>query len=330
MIPTPNDMLKSFQKLSEKTVLIAGDVMLDEFHWCHVSRISPEAPVPVCRVDKTTLVPGGAANVAHNVRALGGKPILLGVVGDDSSAKKLIHQLNHAAMESAYLLKDPERPTTLKSRIIAHHQQVVRVDREDPKPLSATLQAQLFYKVGILSDPIHGISLSDYLKGTLTPAVISHLIALGKKLNVPVVVDPKGESYLKYKGASILTPNFTEFQQAIGRSVHSEDEVLAGGLELISTLDLEGLVITRSEKGMSVISKTGERWDIPTYAKEVYDVTGAGDTVIAMLTLALASGLSLPEACTLSNKAAGVVVGKLGTAILNLNELKHAITHEDE
>ncbi len=327
---TPDELLASLNELSKRNVLVAGDVMLDEFHWCHVSRISPEAPVPVCKVTKTTLVPGGAANVAHNIKSLGGKPVLLGVVGDDSSGQKLIQQLNNASIENDYILKDPLRPTTLKSRIIAHHQQVVRVDREDSSPLSEALQAQFFYKLTLLQDDLHGIAISDYLKGTITTDMVKKLIEIGTSLNIPIVVDPKGDDYSKYTGATVLTPNFSEFQQAVDKKINSEEDVLDQGLQLINRLKLHHLVITRSEKGMTVISKSGSRWDIPTHAREVYDVTGAGDTVIAILTLALASGLSIDKASALSNKAAGIVVGKLGTATLTTSELKHAILHEED
>ncbi len=319
------DLESQVQRFTELTILVAGDVMLDEFQWCHVTRLSPEAPVPICTVDHTDHVPGGAANVANNIRTLGATPLLLGIIGSDSSGQKLSSQLRKAKISTDFLLKDPDRPTTLKSRIIAHHQQIARVDREVITPLSPALQAQFFYKLTLLQQTITGVVISDYAKGTITQDMITGLLEFAKARQIPVVIDPKGDDYSKYAGATVLTPNYSEFQTAIRKTLHSEDELYAEAMILIKALRLGGLVITRSEKGATVISHTGEKLDIPTKAKEVFDITGAGDTVIASLTLGLSVGMSLFDATHLSNEAAGVVVGKAGTATITLTELSSVL-----
>ncbi len=302
--------------------------MLDEFHWCTVTRISPEAPVPICKVNRTELVPGGAANVAHNIKTLGGNPQLLGVIGADSTGNKLIQELHKAKISADNILKDPERPTTLKSRIIAHHQQVARVDREDVSTLSEALESQFLYKLKLFPSNLHGIVISDYLKGTITPKLLQTLIKFGRSHHIPIVIDPKGDDYKKYHHATVLTPNFSEFELAIHQKITSEEQLTTEGLKLIEKLQLDGLVITRSEKGATILNKNGSRCDVPTKAKEVYDITGAGDTVISVLAMGMAAGLDLPTATHLANEAAGIVVGKLGTATLTLDELKETLHNE--
>ncbi len=304
--------------------MVVGDVMLDEFHWCHVTRISPEAPVPVCRVDRTDLIPGGAANVSHNLVALGAKSPLFGVVGADSSGEKFIKCLQKDSIPFSHILKDPNRSTTLKSRVVAANQQVARVDREDTFPISEAMRAQMAYQLSIFKDSVHAIVISDYLKGTLTPDVVSSFISFANQRQIPVVVDPKGNDYQKYSGATVLTPNFSEFQTVVRRSLDTEEAIYEAAIALIAELNLQGLVITRSEKGATVIDSVGHRVDVPTRAKEVFDVTGAGDTVTAVLALALSVGCNLVEATQLANVAAGVVVGKLGTATLTYQELLDA------
>ena len=318
-------LLSKIRQIQPKPIWVVGDVMLDEFHWCRVSRISPEAPVPVCSVEKTTLIPGGAANVAVNIQALSSIPSLFGVIGQDSSAQKLVQQLQACAISTDYLCKDPDRPTTLKSRIIAHQQQVARVDRESVLPLSDTLQAQLLYHLQRARQVPSAIILSDYHKGTLNLTTIRAFIEYAKIREIPVIVDPKGEDYSIYQGASVLTPNFGEFETAVHKKNLSEAAILEESLGLIKTLELTGLLITRSEKGMSLVQPNGQKKDIPTRAKEVFDITGAGDTVIAVLALALANQWPLEEAAYLANEAAGIVVRKLGTASTSLEEIEQEL-----
>ena len=318
-------MLQKLRAIRPGTVWVVGDVMLDEFHWCHVHRISPEAPVPVCKVDRTTLVPGGAANVAVNIASLGSQAVLFGVVGKDSASEKLLHELHKRHIDTHAICHDPKRPTTLKSRIIAHNQQVARVDHEDPSPLCSAIQSQLLYKFHLMTEKPLAIVLSDYHKGTLSQPVIDAFIAYAHAHNVPLVVDPKGNDYSVYTGATVLTPNFLEFETAVHKKNLSEDAILKESLSMIKALNLEGLVITRSEKGMSIVQKNGHKTDIPTKATDVFDITGAGDTVIAVLSLALGNGWPLEDAAYLANEAAGIVVQKLGTASTSIQEIKQAL-----
>lgn len=308
-----------------KRILVIGDVMLDEYHWCDVKRISPEAPVPVCSVKYTTLVPGGAANVAHNVGALSSQAHLIGVIGEDSSGDKLQQAIKQGEGVTTHFIRVQNRPTILKSRIIAHHQQVVRVDREDSSPFSLSLQRQVYAQFVRVLPNVDAVILSDYAKGLLTTPFTKQVIAACQKQGIPVIVDPKGQDYRKYKGASLLTPNFGEFTLAIKKELTSESDIFDAGQKLRHKLQLAGLLITRSEKGMSLITPNQPKIDIPTRAKEVSDITGAGDTVIATLSIALAAKLPLAMAAHLANAAAGVVVGKVGTASLTLAELGHAL-----
>jgi D-beta-D-heptose 7-phosphate kinase/D-beta-D-heptose 1-phosphate adenosyltransferase len=324
-----NDDKKALAACHGKRILVIGDVMLDEYHWCNVKRISPEAPVPVCVVDRTTLVPGGAANVAYNVGALSSKAYLLGVIGNDSSGEKLATAVSQGVGVEGHFIRSKTRPTILKSRIIAHHQQVVRVDREDSSPFSPALQRQIYARFESLLPIVDAVILSDYAKGLLTVAFTKKVILACQKQGIPVIVDPKGQDYRKYKGASLLTPNFGEFTQAVKKDLHTEREIFDAGQRLRQRLQLTGLLITRSEKGMSLITSNDRKIDIPTRAKEVADITGAGDTVIATLSIALAAKLPLEMAAHLANAAAGVVVAKVGTASLTLDELAHALDDDE-
>jgi len=329
MQPMFNEDKKALAACHGKRVLVIGDVMLDEYHWCNVKRISPEAPVPVCVVDRTTLVPGGAANVAYNVGALSSKAYLLGVIGNDSSGEKLAHAVSQGVGVEDHLIRSKTRPTILKSRIIAHHQQVVRVDREDASSFSPALQRQVYARFEALLPNVDAVILSDYAKGLLTLSFTKKVISACQKQGIPVIVDPKGQDYRKYKGASLLTPNFGEFTQAVKKDLHTEREIFDAGQRLRQRLQLTGLLITRSEKGMSLITPDDRKIDIPTRAKEVADITGAGDTVIATLSIALAAKLPLEMAAHLANAAAGVVVAKVGTASLTLDELGQALDDDE-
>jgi len=310
----------------DRHIIVIGDLMLDEYHWCSVSRISPEAPVPVCRVERTTLVPGGAANVAHNILSLNSKVSLCGFIGKDSSGEKLWALLKENKIASDGVIQTNTQSTILKSRIVAGQQHIVRVDRESTVPLSRAQQTQLFRHVESIIDTADALLLSDYLKGTLTDSFTQKLITLARSRKIPVIVDPKGDRYIKYKGATILTPNFSEFKAVTKKRCDSEKEILSEGIKLTKNLKLDALLVTRSEKGMSLISR-GKKSDIPTLAREVFDITGAGDTAIAMLSLGIASGLTMEEASYLANAAAGIVVGKVGTSTTTLAEIKKSFSH---
>lgn len=295
-------------------VLVVGDVMLDRYWFGDVTRISPEAPVPVVHVQRTEERPGGAANVARNIASLGGKATLLSVVGDDEAGRTLATLLEKAHVTTMFH-KDAQFPTTVKLRVIGRQQQLLRIDFETP-PSREVLEDKLD-DFESLVDGVDVVILSDYGKGGLTH--VSKMINAAKAHGKRILVDPKGDDFARYRGATLLTPNRGEFRQVAGRWKDEAD--LAKRAELLrSELDLEALLVTRSEEGMSLFSSTGAMHE-PTQAQEVYDVSGAGDTVIATLGLMMAAGVNMQDAMRIANRAAGVVVGKLGTATVSREEL---------
>jgi rfaE bifunctional protein kinase chain/domain len=302
------------QGLAKARVLVVGDVMLDRYWFGDVSRISPEAPVPVVKVGRTEERLGGAANVARNISAVGAKAALLSVVGRDEAADA-IQALLDADSITGQLHRDPDLATTIKLRVIGRQQQLLRVDFET-EPGHEVLAAKLADFEARLAG-IDAVILSDYGKGGLKH--IERMIGLAKAAGKPVLVDPKGDDYERYRGATLLTPNRSEFREVAGRW-KDEDDLAARAQKLRQQLDLQALLVTRSEEGMTLF-REGERLHVPTFAREVYDVSGAGDTVIAILGVMLAAGAGLPEAVQLANKAAGIVVGKLGTAVVHPEEL---------
>ncbi|MES2237244.1 MAG: D-glycero-beta-D-manno-heptose-7-phosphate kinase [Pseudomonadota bacterium] len=298
-------------------VLIVGDVMLDRYWFGEVSRISPEAPVPVVKIEKVEERPGGAANVARNCAALGARVFLLSVVGADEAGKTLAQLMSDANIESS-LHEDTGLNTTVKLRVIGRQQQLLRIDFENT-PDHEVLRAKLADFSARLAD-CDVVILSDYGKGGLTH--ITEMIQRAKDAGKPVLVDPKGEDYARYAGATLLTPNRAELREVTGKW-QNEAELVAKAQQLRESLDLTALLVTRSEEGMTLFSADGVRNEAAV-AREVYDVSGAGDTVIATLAVMLASGLPLDQALFLANRAAGVVVGKLGTATCSLDELKQS------
>jgi len=297
-------------------ILVVGDVMLDRYWFGDVERISPEAPVPVLKVSRIEERPGGAANVARNVAALGAQCILLSVVGNDEAGTLLERMLNSQHNVKAMLHRDSTITTTVKLRAIARQQQLLRMDFETP-PSHEVLRAKLADYWDHLQEA-DVVVLSDYGKGGLTH--IAEMIRLARKAGKPVLVDPKGDDYSRYKGANVLTPNRSEFRQVAG-SWGDEDELTRKAEQLRVELRLEALLVTRSEEGMSLYTGDGQPFRVAAQAREVYDVSGAGDTVIAMLAVMLASGADLPRAVMLANRAAGIVVGKLGTAVVTREEI---------
>jgi len=299
---------------SNAHVLVVGDVMLDRYWFGDVSRISPEAPVPVVHVQRTEERPGGAANVARNIVSLGGKATLLSVVGDDEAGRSLATLL---AKEKVVTLfhKDARFPTTVKLRVIGRQQQLLRIDFETP-PSREVLEDKLG-DFESLVDGVDAVILSDYGKGALTH--VADMIATARRHNKRILVDPKGDDYSRYRGATLLTPNRGEFREIAGRW-NSEAELAAKAEKLRTELDIEALLVTRSEEGMTLFTAAGATHE-PTRAREVFDVSGAGDTVIATLGLMLAAGASMTDAMHIANLAAGVVVAKLGTATVSREEL---------
>jgi len=300
--------------LKAARVLVVGDVMLDRYWFGEVGRISPEAPVPVVRVTRVEERPGGAANVARNAAALGAVVDLLAVVGQDEAGESLARLLQDEGV-SAQLTRDATLNTTVKLRVIGRQQQLLRIDFEN-LPAADALEAKLadFEKRLAVAD---AVILSDYAKGALTH--VDRMIRAARDAGKIVLVDPKGDDYERYRHATLLTPNRSEFREVAG-AWKSEADFIARAQRLRESLDVSGLLITRSEEGMTLIRES-DVLHVPTDAKEVYDVSGAGDTVIATLGVMLAAGLELGDAVRWANKAAGIVVGKLGTAVVHPQEL---------
>ncbi|MFP1868487.1 bifunctional D-glycero-beta-D-manno-heptose-7-phosphate kinase/D-glycero-beta-D-manno-heptose 1-phosphate adenylyltransferase HldE [Lonsdalea quercina] len=300
-------------------VLVVGDVMLDRYWYGPTSRISPEAPVPVVKVDTIEERPGGAANVAMNIAALGAGSRLVGLTGIDDAARALNAKLSEVNVQCDFV-SVATHPTITKLRVLSRNQQLIRLDFEegfdnvDPEPMIERIQ-QALPKIGALV-------LSDYAKGALVH--VQSMIQTAKAAGVPVLIDPKGTDFARYRGATLLTPNLSEFEAVAGRC-RDEDDLVARGMKLMAELDLSALLVTRSEQGMTLLQPGQTPLHLPTQAQEVYDVTGAGDTVIGVLAAALAAGNPLEEACFLANAAAGVVVGKLGTSTVTPIELENAV-----
>ncbi len=304
---------------SKIKVLIVGDVMLDQYLWGNVGRISPEAPVPVVNITETRMVPGGAANVANNVASLEGEVMLLGLIGADINGQQLKSLLTERSIKHDLITSG--KPTISKIRIIGNKQQMIRLDYEETTPPDADLTDALINKINTHINNYDIVVLSDYNKGTCTPEICRHLITSAKSNNIPVIIDPKGKNWDKYRGATLVTPNMKELNDLTEMEIMNDDTSLEKHLpDLFIKLGFENLLITRSEKGMSLFD--GQALEhFPTMAREVYDVSGAGDTVIAALTLGIASGYSLRDAVEFANIAAGIVVGKIGTVPIQKSDL---------
>ncbi|OGW90716.1 MAG: hypothetical protein A3D28_04030 [Omnitrophica bacterium RIFCSPHIGHO2_02_FULL_63_14] len=302
-------------------VLVVGDLILDEFIWGNVSRISPEAPVPVVWVDSENFMPGGAANVANNIRSLGAEVYLAGVVGNDPRGQSLQTLLKQKNIHCEGVTADRERPTTQKTRVIAHHQQIVRIDREvlAPVPEQALKRIMDFVRRTIAG--VDALILEDYGKGVIVPKLVRESVRLAKKHGKIVTVDPKETHISYYRGVTTITPNHHEAGAASGIPIRDSVSLERAGKKLLNQLNCESVLITRGENGMSLFQKGRPKVDIPTVARDVYDVSGAGDTVIGVYTLARACGASALEAAHLSNCAAGIVVGKVGVAVVTEDEL---------
>lgn len=309
-------------RFDKAQVLVVGDLMLDRYWQGPTSRISPEAPVPIVKVEQHEDRPGGAANVALNVTALGAGVSLVGLVGDDEAGIALEKQLQSARVNCAFSKTDGE-PTITKLRVISRHQQLIRLDFEEP--FSSDYGEQVVNATTPLLANVGVLVLSDYGKGTLSDC--QRLVREAKAQNVAVLVDPKGCDFTRYRGATLLTPNLSEFEAIVG-VCKTEDELVTRGQALVKTLELDALLVTRSEQGMTLIRANKEELHFPARAREVFDVTGAGDTVISTLAAALAAGEDLPNAVALSNIAASIVVGKLGTAAISAPELRREVSKE--
>ncbi len=320
------ELIKTFPSVK---VFVIGDLIMDHFLWGKVRRISPEAPVPVVEVTCEDLMLGGAANVAHNISRLRGGVSITGVIGRDDDGKKFLRALKKKSIEAAGIVVDPARPTTTKTRIIAHNQQIVRYDREKKDGIKAAVTREVLSYIRKAVAKADVVVVSDYAKGLISEALMQKIVTLCAKKKKPLVVDPKVEHLDYYRGADIVTPNNLEAGTGAGMEITDAKTLKAVGKLLKDRLCSRALLITRGEHGMSLFENNGET-HIPTVAKEVYDVSGAGDTVVGVLALALAAGADFQEAAVLANFAAGVVVGKLGTATLTAPELLKAVTTAHE
>lgn len=319
------DLIEVISNFKNNKVLVVGDVMVDEFVWGSVSRISPEAPVPVVDVASETFTPGGAGNVVNNIHSLGGEVFVAGVIGEDKVGERLVNELRNKGINVEGLIVDGERPTTLKTRIIAHSQQVVRVDREKREAISGYITGQILNYVRKVLPEIGALVLSDYGKGVITPRLLEEIIPLARRNDKIIVVDPKVGNYLNYKYTTVICPNKAEASALTKMEIRDEESLQEVGLQILRDLECDAVLITRGEEGMSLFESEGSVVHIPTVAREVYDVTGAGDTVVSTLALALSSGANMQEASILANYAAGVVVGEVGTATVTPAELKSEV-----
>ena len=309
-------------RLEGRKVLVVGDLMIDQYIWGDVSRMSPEAPVPVVGVDRETLRLGGAANVANNIISLGGKVELCGVVGDDQMGRWIAQDLRKKGIGVRGVLLGGDRPTTIKTRVLAQNQQVVRVDREVTTLLSREEEGTLLGAIRSFLDDCGALVISDYAKGVVTPTLVREIVAMAEAEGVPVAVDPKVKHFAIYRGVTVLTPNLLEASAGAGIIIDSMDAIIEAGRMIMEKLDCRSLVITRGDQGMTLFTGDGKWVHIPAVGREVYDVTGAGDTVIATIALGLASGLDLEDCARLSNVAAGVVVNEVGTVPITLDQMR--------
>ena len=315
--------------LKGTSVLCIGDAMLDRFVYGSVDRISPEAPIPVLRVEREASMLGGAGNVVRNLVAIGAHPVFVSMVGDDAAGREVTRLVGEHAEIDPCILVEAGRQTTIKTRFVAAAQQLLRSDRESPQGLSETVREQLVARADRLLPQVSALVLSDYGKGLLAPPVAPDLIARARSQGKPVVVDPKGTDYRIYRGATVLTPNRKELHEATKLPVNGDAEVVAAARALIAECQVEAVLVTRSQEGMTLVTATGEVDHLPAEAREVYDVSGAGDTVVATLAAAVGSGASLLEGARLANVAAGIVVGKVGTAVAYGHEIVAVLHHDD-
>ena len=314
-------LVKIVNQFQGQPVLVLGDVMLDRYWWGTVDRISPEAPVPVVCKRRSSSAPGGAANAAANIAALGGTAILFSVIGADEAGQQIRQLLQSRQVDCAGLRVDSKRVTTVKTRVVAHGQHVVRIDEEVSTPLADAEVEHLEAKLAEMLPLAKAVLLSDYAKGVLTPALLRRVFDLANQQGVPVLVDPKGNDYYRYAGATIVTPNRSELALATGLPVHGHEDVVKAGQQLLEMLEGTTVLVTEGKDGMTLLLQDRAVHHLPTCARQVFDVTGAGDTVIAAFTLAVAAGADLLAAAWLANQAAGLAVEQVGTVAVTRQKL---------
>jgi D-beta-D-heptose 7-phosphate kinase/D-beta-D-heptose 1-phosphate adenosyltransferase len=321
----PAALRATVSRFPGRRILVLGDLMLDRYLWGRVDRISPEAPVPVVEIERETFTLGGAGNVAANLRALGAEPVLASVVGRDGDGDRLCDALTQRGVDTSLVARDPGRPTTVKTRIIAHSQQVVRADRESRADLDGAPLEALLAGLERELPRLDGMIVSDYGKGVITARSLERALGAARARSLHVSVDPKESHIDAYRGVGILTPNQYEAGGVMGRRIVDETSLMEVGWGLQKRLDASAVLVTRGPDGMSLFEKSGRYTHLPTVAREVYDVTGAGDTVVSVVALALAAGAEYPQACHLANHAAGIVIREVGTASCSPVELLASI-----
>jgi rfaE bifunctional protein kinase chain/domain len=319
-----------FSAVSGKRIAVIGDVMLDRYVWGNVLRISPEAPVPVVEVESESTRLGGAANVANNIASLGAEALLIGVVGNDANGTEFRNILKSQKTSTDGMITDPSRPTTIKTRVIAHHQHVVRIDSEEKRDVDAAIQKKILSVLEKNIDTIDGIIIEDYNKGVVVKDLIHAIVDLAKKKSTVITIDPKFNNFFEYRNVSVFKPNKKETEEALGKKLRTEEDVIAAGAALLERLNADNILLTRSEKGMSLFERNGAITHLPTHARRIADVSGAGDTVIATLTVMLSAGATVVEASSLANIAGGIVCGEVGIVPIDPVALRAAITHPEE
>ena len=321
-------LLSLIEGLGEGRVLCVGDVMLDRFVYGDVSRISPEAPVPVCRVVSENVMLGGAGNVARNLASIGASVDFVSVLGSDKAAQEVKSLISNDDRIVAKFIKDSKRRTTIKERFVAGPQQLLRVDREETGEIGSEISHQLVKYVSTLLPDVGALVISDYGKGVLSMGTIIELIGVAREANCPVVIDPKGDDYRRYSGATLITPNRRELCEASRKDIFDDDSAAAAAKFIANEYQIENVLVTRGAEGMSLVSRASVD-HLSAEAREIFDVSGAGDTVVATLAASLAAGSSLLDAARLANVAAGIVVGKTGTAITAISEIAATLRHKE-
>ena len=319
------ELAKHIDRFPLTKVLVIGDIIMDEYIWGDVHRISPEAPVPVVVVSRETKMLGGAANVVHNIHALGGKPVLCGVIGDDPTGRGIVYEVERLGLSTDGIITEPARPTSIKTRVVAHNQQVVRFDRESLKDIRPESARRLLEFIEKQIQSLNAIIVADYGKGVISSDMMKGLRERVQGSGTILAVDPKTGNFEYYREMDVITPNHYEAGAFCQMEIVDEDTLIHVGKQMLAKLDCRSVLITQGKDGMTLFERNGEVSHIPTVAREVYDVTGAGDTVIGTLCLGLASGMDLKSAAIISNYAAGIVVSEVGTSTVKAEELKKVI-----
>ena len=310
-----------FEGFNGKRIIVLGDLMLDTYVWGNVSRISPEAPVPVLEVESESARLGGAANVANNIRSLGAEPVLFGIVGKDEAGSKLLKIIEDMSLESSGVIRVDDRPTTVKTRVIAHGQHVVRMDHEVRDDVDRNIVRRVLEILNSMRNEVDGIILEDYNKGMLTVELLCGVVEFARSNGKVISVDPKQSNFFEYKNVTVFKPNRKEAENALRLAIGSDDQAVAAATQLKNSLDCENVLLTRGEKGMTLVGRNGNYAHFPTKARNVADVSGAGDTVISTFTLALVAGATVVEAAAIANHAGGIVCGEVGIAPVDKDRL---------